>query len=567
MSFNLDYSNKVLYNKLNQYFNNNIKLSLKTENKLFIITNNDVFYEIKLYDQKIPKFVLADDKEVIESMIVEELSNKKVIDLCCGHKHYVTRTIDNEYYFMGENKLEVNEIISGLNIADVKCGVEHTMILTESGEVYVWGNNSQWQIGNGTVDDQLIPIKLDYFDEKIAIISCGAFHSMALTKSGSVYGWGRNTWETVKSSNPDVQTLKPKLIELNKIVIEKISCCQTGSFLLSNDGVVYEFGESNTSSGPEVKVANLVKLNHDNNFIDIASHFNKKNFLFLYSRDNFYYVLMERESDGTKISKTNFQSFYDAFSNHSIQYKVSKNLLEFEDSFFRLGYYDEKYEEIQELGSGSYGTVFKARGYPERPCAIKKIRPKNISEKEFLNEHINFSIVSNFKNEFILEHKAAWFEHFRDKVDENTIFFIEMELCETTLEDVIGEIEKDINFEKNEILTPIGYFLASKLFNEILEGVYYLHQIKIIHRDLKPSNILIKKFNDGKCSVKIADFGFATVHEFSKQPHSQDKGTPKYTAPEVISSNFYGTKSDIYSLGIVFGNLFNLFGYRQVIFG
>jgi serine/threonine protein kinase len=43
-----------------------------------------------------------------------------------------------------------------------------------------------------------------------------------------------------------------------------------------------------------------------------------------------------------------------------------------------------------------------------------------------------------------------------------------------------------------------------KLFNQIVNGVQYIHSKGVIHRDLKSANILLK----GN-TVKIADFGFA----------------------------------------------------------
>ncbi len=68
-------------------------------------------------------------------MIVEELSNKGVDNLICGKDHYIAQTNDNKFYFIGYNKLEVNEVLSDLNISDVKCGYSHTLLLTSSGEV------------------------------------------------------------------------------------------------------------------------------------------------------------------------------------------------------------------------------------------------------------------------------------------------------------------------------------------------------------------------------------------------------------------------------------------------
>ena len=50
MALNLKFDNKVVFKKLNEYFHNNIKMSFKTPNKIFIITKEDIFYEIHIYD-------------------------------------------------------------------------------------------------------------------------------------------------------------------------------------------------------------------------------------------------------------------------------------------------------------------------------------------------------------------------------------------------------------------------------------------------------------------------------------------------------------------------------------
>jgi serine/threonine protein kinase len=100
---------------------------------------------------------------------------------------------------------------------------------------------------------------------------------------------------------------------------------------------------------------------------------------------------------------------------------------------------------------------------------------------------------------------------------------------------------------------------VSQIFIQILEGVNYLHKQKLplIHRDLKPANILLKKDEAKGFCVKIADFGLIAIHKYSEQSHTLDKGTPKYMAPEVRDSKKYDTKADVYSLGVVFQNLFS----------
>jgi serine/threonine protein kinase len=47
-------------------------------------------------------------------------------------------------------------------------------------------------------------------------------------------------------------------------------------------------------------------------------------------------------------------------------------------------------------------------------------------------------------------------------------------------------------------MTPLGYYISSELFIEILESVDYLHKQKVIHEDLTPTNILITDGTNGR---------------------------------------------------------------------
>jgi serine/threonine-protein kinase len=90
-------------------------------------------------------------------------------------------------------------------------------------------------------------------------------------------------------------------------------------------------------------------------------------------------------------------------------------------------------------------------------------------------------------------------------------------------------------------------------FEKILDGVEYLHEKDIIHRDLKPKNILFK----GDV-VKIADFGLAKEGVLSPlYPHTQGIGTHFYWSPEQRGGEYYNKKSDVFSLGIIWAEIWH----------
>lgn len=561
-------SNGVLFNKLNNYFDKNIRLSFNTFRSIFIITKEDLFYRIDINSENIPHFILDNDSSIIESMIVKDLCYKQIIDIYNSKDYFIARNIKN-FYFWNEFKgiKFVKEFLTNETIIDMCCNQQQIVLLTQIGEIYVskYLEKSIYE-RDITFDTYFHKINFTKW-EKIISISCGSRHSLALGENGIVFGWGHNECGQLGVDNIE-KCNEPIIVKLNDIKISKICCGPYHSLLLSCDGDICAFGWNKfggVGNGNQEIQKVPIKLMLKNKFIDITSHSDKSLSVSL-SREGIFYVWGEcGESINVLPVETKFKSFKDIFNNYcEFNNKKSEGLIEFEDSFVRNGFYSKYYEEIEKLGFGSFGTVFKAKDRAlNKFWAIKKIEFKSVNKSEIIKEYVNYLTIYNIRepgHKFLVRHSDAWFEEsFYNSEDTIFSLFIEMEFCYQTLEDFITEIDKDLNIKSDGTLTTIGYYAVSQIFIEILESVDYLHKqnLPIIHRDLKPANILLKNYSSNGRFVKVADFGLIAMHKFSGQLHTIDKGPTKFMAPEVINSQNYNTKADVFSIGQIFQNIFD----------
>lgn len=87
----------------------------------------------------------------------------------------------------------------------------------------------------------------------------------------------------------------------------------------------------------------------------------------------------------------------------------------------------------------------------------------------------------------------------------------------------------------------------------------------VIHRDLKPENILLNSKKKGVFDIRIADFGLATLAD---DPLELNKrivcGTAGYIPPEVLRSQRYTYKADLFSAGSI---MYSLFTYNSLFQG
>ncbi|NIN01593.1 MAG: protein kinase, partial [candidate division Zixibacteria bacterium] len=197
---------------------------------------------------------------------------------------------------------------------------------------------------------------------------------------------------------------------------------------------------------------------------------------------------------------------------------------------------DNRYQILQEIGSGGIGKVFKV---------TDGVTGETVALKVLLSQEAE--LVDRFKKEFLLLRRL---DHPNiAKVYDFGISgggepFFTMEYIEAG--------------DWKSFLQPLDYSKFWPLLLQICATLDFLHCQQIIHGDLKPSNILITGSAAGEPIPKFTDFGFAEYGE-AKEP-GWWKGTLSYLAPEVIRGEKYGCQADLYSLGLLIYE--TLFGKR-----
>jgi tRNA A-37 threonylcarbamoyl transferase component Bud32 len=189
----------------------------------------------------------------------------------------------------------------------------------------------------------------------------------------------------------------------------------------------------------------------------------------------------------------------------------------------------DRYEIIEQVGSGGMGVVFKARDkHLGRVIALKRL-PENLREHP--------TAVKFFERE---ARSAAALNHpnivtIFDAGQENGQYFITMELLEGTPLDVILKAKG-----------ALPALVVAQLGVQIATGLHFAHRNKIIHRDIKTANLFLTRDK----IVKIMDFGLAKMVEEVRKGATVIGGTPYYMAPEQAGGENVDHRADLYALGI-----------------
>ncbi|CAL5079248.1 unnamed protein product [Urochloa decumbens] len=194
----------------------------------------------------------------------------------------------------------------------------------------------------------------------------------------------------------------------------------------------------------------------------------------------------------------------------------------------------ENFSDSYIIGSGGYGTVYKAQLQGGRLVAVKKLHP---SEEEMNNERRFLSeieVLTKIRHRSIVK-LYGFCSHSRYK------FLV----C-----DYIDRGNLHDTLENEELANELDWQKRIAVAKDVAQAIYYLHHEcdpPIIHRDITSSNILV----DADLKAYVSDFGIARVLKPDSSNWSELAGTYGYIAPELSYTSVVTTKCDVYSFGVV----------------
>ncbi|XP_042063603.1 uncharacterized protein LOC121807435 [Salvia splendens] len=198
-------------------------------------------------------------------------------------------------------------------------------------------------------------------------------------------------------------------------------------------------------------------------------------------------------------------------------------------------------EELRELGSGTFGTVYygKWRG---TDVAIKRIKKtcfsSRLSEQERLAKDFwrEACILSNLHHPNVV----AFYGVVPDGAGGSLSTVAEF-MANGSLRTALVRKDKSLDYRKKLIIAMDAAF-----------GMEYLHSKNIVHFDLKCDNLLVNLRDPERPICKVGDFGLSRI-KHNTLVSGGVRGTLPWMAPELLngSTNRVSEKVDVFSFGIV----------------
>ncbi|XP_068089297.1 probable E3 ubiquitin-protein ligase HERC3 [Hyperolius riggenbachi] len=202
---------------------------------------------------------LGHDPLYTEPGHVNALAAEHITHVACGQSYSVALSIQGQLFSWGadsdgqlghsnaEQSVPVPRLIKKLNqqkILQVSCGDQHCLCLSDDGQLFTWGQNNHGQLGLGPGSaTQSSPQRVKSLEGiPLAQVTAGGFHSFALSLSGAVFGWGKNSSGQLGLNDERVRESPCQVKPLRTQKVVYISCGEEHTAVLTKTGGLFTFG-------------------------------------------------------------------------------------------------------------------------------------------------------------------------------------------------------------------------------------------------------------------------------------------------------------------------------------
>ncbi|KAF3324195.1 ultraviolet-B receptor UVR8-like protein [Carex littledalei] len=175
-----------------------------------------------------------------------------VRQVAAGGTHSVVLTQDGHVWTWGQpwppgdiTQISTPVLVQGLEqVQVIAVGAFHNLALLEDGVLWAWGSNEYGQLGTGDTQPRSQPIPVQGLSGLTLVdIAAGGWHSTTLTADGEVYAWGRGEHGRLGFGDDKSSKMVPQKVQLlaGEDIVQ-VSCGGTHSVALTRDGRMYSYG-------------------------------------------------------------------------------------------------------------------------------------------------------------------------------------------------------------------------------------------------------------------------------------------------------------------------------------
>ncbi|CAI0402035.1 unnamed protein product [Linum tenue] len=134
-----------------------------------------------------------------------------------------------------------------LDVYRIACGSNHAALVTRHGEIFSWGQGLGGRLGHGKEVDVPLPTLIDGLSGmNVDVIACGEYHTCAVTLSGDLYTWGDGTHNYgLLGHGSEVSHWVPKRVSSNieATYVSSVSCGPWHTAAVTSSGQLFTFGD------------------------------------------------------------------------------------------------------------------------------------------------------------------------------------------------------------------------------------------------------------------------------------------------------------------------------------